>query len=70
MSRSYKQVSVPNSRGRKTVSIKTKRRSSKLIRNLEVVDARTDRILRSKFMVDKDNKSYQNYINRKNYITV
>lgn len=63
MSRSYNQKSIPITRGRKTVGIKTKRRSSKLIRSTDVVDGRTERILRNHFLIDKDNKSYQNFIN-------
>ena len=53
MSRSYKETSVPNQRGRKGV-LKTKRRSSKLVRhNEDVSDRRTEKILRTKFVIDK-----------------
>jgi len=53
MSRSFNETSIPLSRGRKTVSIKTKRRSSKKVRQLIEVDSRTERLIRKKFLIDK-----------------
>ena len=53
MSRSFNEISIPQSRGRKTVSIKTKRRSSKLVRNTDETDPRAERILRKQIVIDK-----------------
>jgi len=55
MSRSFNEKSVPNQRGRKQ-TLKTKRRSSKKIRQIPIdenIDTAIDKKVRSKFTIDK-----------------